>query len=27
MAIGEFMDESIVPISDRKSADSFVKHR
>jgi nitroreductase len=27
MAIGEFMDESIVPISDRKSADSFVKRR
>jgi nitroreductase len=27
IAVGEFMDESIVPISDRKSADSFVKRR
>ena len=27
MAVGEFMDECVVPISDRKSADSFVKRR
>jgi nitroreductase len=27
IAVGEFMDECVVPISDRKSADGFVKRR
>jgi len=27
IAIGDFMVESIVPVSDRKSAESFVKRR
>lgn len=27
IAVGEFMDESVVPISDRKSADEFIKRR
>lgn len=27
IAVGDFMDESVVPISDRKSADDFVKRR
>jgi len=27
MAVGEFMDESLVPISDRKSADGFIRRR
>jgi nitroreductase len=27
IAVGEFLDESVVPISDRKTADSFVRRR
>lgn len=27
MAVGDFADESVVPVSDRKAAQSFVKHR
>jgi nitroreductase len=27
MAVGDFMDECVVPVSDRKSADDFVKYR
>lgn len=27
MAVGDFPDESVVPVSDRKSADSFIKRR
>ncbi len=27
IAVGAFMDESVVPISDRKPADTFVKRR